>query len=339
MKLSSSFGVTSRAVALLSISVLICVVAASVYSQAGGSWVDPSPHKVSLIAVEKDVRLEVLDWGGKGKAVVLLAGGGNTAHAFDDFAPQLTNHYHVYGITRRGFGASNYTGTDYTADRLGDDVVTVLDALKLTKPVLVGHSLGGLELSSIASRYPNRIAGAVYLEAAYPYAFDNGKGPRMSELQGLEPRPPSPGPEDLASFTALAKWNVRMAGITLPESELRQLREVNADGTVGKRRVPQAAGKMRPETKKFTTIPVQALVIFAAPHQLEPWLTTADPATQQAAEKFSELETSFVERQAKAIEEAVRTARVVKIAGANHLIYLSNQSEVLREMRAFINRL
>ena len=60
--------------------------------------------------------------------------------------------------------------------RLGDDVLPVLDALNLKKPVLVGHSLGGEELSSVATRYPSRVAAQVYLEAAYPHAFDNGKG-------------------------------------------------------------------------------------------------------------------------------------------------------------------
>jgi pimeloyl-ACP methyl ester carboxylesterase len=62
--------------------------------------------------------------------VVLLAGGGNTAHIFDEFAPKLSTDYHVYGITRRGFGASGFSAADEPADRFGDDVVAVIDALK-----------------------------------------------------------------------------------------------------------------------------------------------------------------------------------------------------------------
>jgi hypothetical protein len=71
------------------------------------SWHDPSPHRVQLVIVEYGVRIEVLDWGGTGRAVVLLAGSGNTAHVFDDFAPKLTSFCHVYGITRRGYGESS----------------------------------------------------------------------------------------------------------------------------------------------------------------------------------------------------------------------------------------
>lgn len=70
-------------------------------------WMDPSPHRRQLLEVEADVAVEVLDRGGSGRAIVLLAGGGNTAHVFDDFAPPLTARYHVYGITRRGYGVSS----------------------------------------------------------------------------------------------------------------------------------------------------------------------------------------------------------------------------------------
>jgi len=45
----------------------------------------------------------------------------------------------VYGITRRGFGTSGYSATQTLAERLGEDVVAVIDALKMNRPVLVGH--------------------------------------------------------------------------------------------------------------------------------------------------------------------------------------------------------
>ena len=327
-----------RAARLLPGFVLLSLAAASIYSQPAKPWVDPSPHKISFVTVNDDARLEVLDWGGKGRPLVLLAGAGNTTHVFDDFALKLTDHYHVYGITRRGFGASNYAGSDYSADRLGDDVVAVLDSLKLTQPVLVGHSLGGMEMSSVATRYPKRIAGAIYLDAAYSPAFDNGKGSNLSELKG-QPQAPRPGPDDLASFAALIKWNTQTIGFAPPESEFRQLYEASADGRVGKRLVPQAAGKLKPPTAKFATIPVPALVIFAEPHDLGPWLKSADATAQEAAKKFTALEVPITERQAKAIEEAVPKAHVVRIPNANHYVYLSNQAEVLKEMRAFISKL
>jgi len=133
-------------------------------------WRDDTRHTTQLITVDKDVKLEVLDWGGSGRPLVLLTGLGNSAHIFDQFAPKLTASYHVYGISRRGFGASSSPERGYEADRLGDDVLAVLDALKLSRPVLAGHSIAGEELSSIGSRHPEKVSGLIYLDAGYPYA-------------------------------------------------------------------------------------------------------------------------------------------------------------------------
>jgi pimeloyl-ACP methyl ester carboxylesterase len=67
-------------------------------------WKDPSSHVRRFVTVSDNVRLEVLDWGGSGRPLVLLPGGGDTAHVFDEFASKLLADFHVYGITRRGFG-------------------------------------------------------------------------------------------------------------------------------------------------------------------------------------------------------------------------------------------
>lgn len=124
--------------------------------------------------------LEVLDWGGTGRSLVLLTGLADDAHIFDQFAPKLTAKYHVYGITRRGRGISSSPhpeGRNYSADRLGEDVLSVIDALHLDKPVIAGHSIAGEELSYIGSRHPEKVAGLIYLEAGYHYAlYDQAHG-------------------------------------------------------------------------------------------------------------------------------------------------------------------
>ena len=136
---------------------------------------DRTPHQIQFVTVEENVKLEVVDWGGSGRALVLLAGGNNTVHSFDRFAPKLTTAYRVYGITRRGSGTSSVpppTRANYAADRLGDDILAVMAALKLDRPILVGHSLAGEELSSVGSRHPEKVAGLIYLDAGYSYAYD-----------------------------------------------------------------------------------------------------------------------------------------------------------------------
>src|SRR6266498_2971267 len=62
-------------------------------------WKDPSAHATRFVTVDRNVKLEVLDWGGSGRPVLLLAGLGNTAHVFDALAGKLAASYRVYGLT------------------------------------------------------------------------------------------------------------------------------------------------------------------------------------------------------------------------------------------------
>ena len=276
---------------------------------------------------------------------MLLAGGGDTAHVFDDFAPKLTPAFHVYGITRRGFGESGFSPGGYGADRLGDDVLAVLDSLKLSRPVLVGHSLGGEELSSLATWHPDRVAGLVYLEAGYPYAFENGKGPTMKEFQDIRniaPKAPPISESDpsLASFAALQQACLRALGFTYPEGELRQQYAATPEGRVGKERDFPGSATMLEGMKKYTSIPVPALVIFAIPHRLGKWVDeSTDPKVREAAKAYSAAEVVLTTRQAMALEDGVPTAHVVRLRDADHYVYLSNEDDVLREMKSFLSTL
>ena len=139
--------------------------------------------------------------GRLGAASSSASGTRNTAHVFDDFAPKPTSEYHVYGITRRGYGASSVPSDGYSATQLGNDVLAVLDVLSFDRPVLVGHSIAAEELSSAGSRFPKRIAGLIYVDAAYAYAYyDNSRGDLRidtNELRNsLERLTPNAGPPD-----------------------------------------------------------------------------------------------------------------------------------------------
>jgi non-heme chloroperoxidase len=343
-------------------------------------WRDPSPHIVQFVTVDDNVKLEVLDWGGSGRPVVLLAGLGNTAHIFDDFAPKLTSEYHVYGVTRRGYGASSVPTSGYSADRLGDDVLAALDALKLDRPVLVGHSIAGEELSSVGTRHPERVAGLIYLDAAYPYAYyDRSRGDGDIDLRVLERKleqlkkpldkaarqqlvqelllddlpglerdlqveterrqampaerrvPPEPSVDDLASYSAYHSWFTRAYGIPVPEAELRQEHKSGPSGAVDEAPSNSANSAIIEGLQKYTNLRVPILSIYAIPHDSGAFYN--DPTARAAAEAF---DASSNEQQAKAFETGVPSARVVRLPHANHHVFLSNEADVLREMRTFL---
>ena len=92
--------------------------------------------------------------------------------------------------------------------------------------------------------------------------------------------------------------------------------------------------------KKYTAIPVPALVIFANPHSQGSWVDdNQDPSVRAAAQAYSAALAALVEKQEKAVENGVPTAHVVTLPGANHYVFLSNPADVLREMHAFLAKL
>jgi pimeloyl-ACP methyl ester carboxylesterase len=309
------------------------------------AWKDPSPHTIQFVTVDntanQPIHLEVLDWGGSGRPLVLLAGLGNTAHIFDKFAPKLTATYHVYGITRRGFGASSAPSplaATYSADRLGDDVLAVLDALKLNRPVLAGHSLGGQELSSVGSRHPDRVAGLIYLDAGYSYAYyDRSRGDLGIDLIDLQKKlaqlQPGNGPQDPRHLIE------ELLATTLPgfERDLKErLKESPEAGSAQPTaaQLPPISRAIMTGMQKYTDIPVPVLAIYAVPHATgQPY---KDEAARPAAEAKDEATTGA---QAKALESGVPSARVVRLPHANHWVFFSNEADVLREIDAFLGNL
>lgn len=295
-------------------------------------WRDPSPHQTQLVTVDENVQLEVLDWGGSGRPIVLLSGLGNTAHIFDEFAPQLVSNGHVYGVTRRGYGASSVPSSGFGAERLGEDVHRVLDTLKIERPVVVGHSIAGQELSYLATRFPGEVSGVVYLEAAYRYAFmpAGPPPPPASPPPPLQPRPASPA--DLANIDAYRAWSQRFRGYAPPEAEVRQTRAIGADGSVGAARTPASVGQaISAGMQPFTKLPAPLLAVFSVPHDVGPWAKD-DPALA-AFESFDE---TMTQQQATALEAAIPGARVVRVHRANHYVFLSNREQVLDEIRRFL---
>ena len=229
----------------------------------------------------------------------------------------------------------------YSADQLGDDVVAVIDFLKLEKPVLVGHSFAGEELSSVATRHPEKVAGLVYLDAAYSYAYyDAARGDLMIdslEMQRkLEQLQPGKGPRDLRPLIAEL-----LQALPQLEKDL-QAREKSLPPAPGPAStqmptpaVPAPIQAIIAGLKKYTAISVPVLAIYADPHDLR-GVFRDDPEAQAKAEADDVIAT---EAQAKAFETGVPSSRVVRIANASHAVFKSDEAEVLREMHAFIDRL
>ncbi len=260
---------------------------------------DQGAHEVQFVPVADHVQLEVLSFGGRGRPMVLLAGMGNTAHVFDRLGPRLTSVGSVYAITRRGFGFSSRPSSGYDVGRLGEDVLEVIDRHGLDRPIVIGHSVAGQELSYLAAEHGDRIAGLVYLDAGFRYAYD----------------PPDEFERDLPAPPPTRPLRPRMP--TIPEGEMivRSLRR-------GSESVPRAidAGM-----REFTEIDAPVLAIFAS-----------DDTGDADWNRWGDV---MMEHWAHAFESGVPHARVLRWPRATHYLFLTREADVVREISGFLSTL
>jgi non-heme chloroperoxidase len=314
------------------------------------AWsVDSSIHAVQFITVEVGIKLEVIDWGGSGRPLVLLAGLGNTAHVFDGFADKLTATYHVYGITRRGYGASSSPSPangNYSADRLGDDVLAVMAALKLSRPVLVGHSIAGEELSSVGARQPEKVAGLIYLDAGFPYAYyDSSLGDLLLDTidlrRKLDLMMPGVGPPQNFKEFIQELLQTSLPRFEKDLQDQQQALQLTPDSSPATLAPPKPARVLEPGDaiiageQEYTQIKCPVLAIFAVPHNLGPAFKD-NPAVRSALEADDLAHTTA---QSKSFEAGVPSAHVVRLPNASHYVFLSNEADVLREMNIFVGAL
>ena len=304
-------------------------------------WADPSPHQVRRVTVAPAVQLEVLDWGGSGPALVFLAGLGNTGHVFDDFAPRFRDRFHVYAITRRGFGHSSNPADGYDAATRARDIITVLDSLRVDRVALAGHSIAGDELSKVGATYPTRVRALVYLDA-----YDYGPARRAAERAVQPPAAlfPQMTAADSASPAAVtAFWSRAIVGAPAPEAEVRALLAFGPDGRLKASRASNG-GKTADgtEASAFRQITAPALGLFATspggPAELFRTTNYAglDSATRVQADRYF----AAIEARRQAGRDRFRAelahGTVVELPGAGHYVFLTQPERVEREMRAFL---
>jgi pimeloyl-ACP methyl ester carboxylesterase len=318
---------------------LLALLGSRALEAQSSGWTDPSPHGEQLIAVEPGVWLEVLDWGGSGEPLVFLAGLGATAHAFDDFAPRFRDGYRVYGVTRRGYGASSQPENGYDASTRAHDILAVLDSLGIERAVLAGHSIAGDELSTVAVLDPARVQALIYLEA-----YDYGNGLADAFLTTPGPRSKQLLPTDSASPESLRAFLARQSGVAPPEAEVRATNRFNDMGkwvrpvTPGRIAVSILRGVLPSDYDRIRAPALAVYALWDSPLQMWPRYASFDTDDRALAEGFF---AALVPR-LRVVQERFRSrmsqGHVVMIAGARHAVYLSHPEEVERAIREFLGR-
>jgi pimeloyl-ACP methyl ester carboxylesterase len=302
-------------------------------------WTDKAPHKAGFITVQRGIRIHYLDFGGTGAPVLFIPGIGNTAHAYDDFAPAFTDRFHVYAMTRRGFGESSHPAKGYSLDRLTDDIRAVMDSLGLRRVDLVGHSFAGQEMTHFLRRFPDRVRRVVYLDGAYDNILVDSVSQEVFTTSMPYPAKPEPTAADTSTYAAYVRFVHATRGVNIPESDIRV--RVKNDGIVEEAGVGYTAigRETEIEHQDWPTLRHPALAIFALRErfdQSEPWITadTSRREEVQAVIDKSKIVSLF------AVNDFRKAPRgeTITISGGHHWIFVSHRERVLAAVREFLLR-
>lgn len=296
---------------------------------------DTTPHKVRYVEVEPGVRLQVLEWGGTGKVMVLLTGGGDNAHVYDQFAYQFTDYYRVIGITRRGYLPSSQPPGGYDIPTRAADDIAVLDALGIRKAVFVGHSAAGAELSRLGLAHKDRVDKLIYLDA-----LDLS---RRSLPSRREPPLPDYTAKDLASLQAYQAAQARLQATREPAAAVCWGVRFDAHGAITESSTPDwipekiAASVKATPPVDWTKIEAPRLGIFA-PYTLtdrQPWYWYLSPAKQAEFDAAWPDIARWFRRTVARFAEGNET-NTHRLPGAPHYVYITNEAEVVRWIRQFL---
>jgi len=126
----------------------------------------PNRYAIDKTLMIDELRLHYRDWGGRGWPLLLLHGLDSTGHIWDLLAPLLVEEARVIALDLRGHGLSDKPDAPYDFPTVGGDVLAAIEALELSRPVLVGHAYGARLALWIAARQPDLVSGIVLIDGA-----------------------------------------------------------------------------------------------------------------------------------------------------------------------------
>ncbi|HTJ64193.1 MAG TPA: alpha/beta hydrolase [Alphaproteobacteria bacterium] len=126
----------------------------------------PSSFKIEDIqAGDATIHVRV---GGKGPAVVLIHGFGDTGDMWTPLAVELARDHTVVVPDLRGMGLSSHPAGGYDKKTQAGDVRAVLTKLGIDHAVIVGHDIGTMVAYAYAARYPDKTDKLVVMDAPVP---------------------------------------------------------------------------------------------------------------------------------------------------------------------------
>jgi pimeloyl-ACP methyl ester carboxylesterase len=130
--------------------------------------IEPYPAAFQTMTIQSNGTSLYVRFGGKGPAVVLLHGFGDTGDMWRPLAAVLAKDHTVIVPDLRGMGLSAHPDTGYTKKNQALDIAGVMDTLKVERTALVTHDIGNMVGYALAVQFPKRITRWVVIDAPLP---------------------------------------------------------------------------------------------------------------------------------------------------------------------------
>jgi len=302
------------------------------------AWSDTAPHKSGFVTAN-GIRLNYLDWGGSGPALILIHGIGDNPHIFDDLAPAFTDRFHVIAYARRGHGLSE-AKEPYDTATLTEDLRGLMDGLGIAKAHLAGWSMGGDEITEMAGTHPERVDRIVYLDAGYDWA-DPAFGAAFKAVPPIYMNPPAGAMASLDSWRAYERnvWFPGVSDSSRFEAYVRELVVIHPDGTI-QNRMSESTAQLLGTTlltgqRDYTRVHCPALAIYA---QSMPDVSHGDSARIAEARAWEEkymapFRTASIER----VKRQLPGIEIVNVQGTHTDFVFTSRQQVIATMRRFLS--
>jgi pimeloyl-ACP methyl ester carboxylesterase len=278
------------------------------------------------------LRIHFRDWGDPHlPPLVIVHGLRDHSHSFDGLARGLLDRFHVFALDLRGHGDSETTPY-YGFGHFVLDLHNLIRALRLERPVLVGHSMGGEIVATYAGSFPDRPAKVVMVEGLGPPLFD------MDEETAWT----------IAGFARIDRALTGHPGLADLDAAYRRLRERNPRLPEGKARELALLGTRAREdgTLEWKFDAMLATLSVGGPFNLEyamAWWRriTAPTLVVHGAEsgEFWRERPGAIYLEPEDLQHRLacfRNASFVEIPGAGHMVHFDRPRELVTAIRTFL---
>jgi pimeloyl-ACP methyl ester carboxylesterase len=263
--------------------------------------------------LEGSPRLHYLEWNpDAARTIVLLHGNSANAWWWEPLARAIAPEYRLLALDQRGHGDSEWARpVAYSPADYADDIARFVQHIAVSgeKPVVVGHSMGGLNVLAFARRHPESARGAMALDVAV--TSSRGRDRYLRRLKGL----PVVTYPDLA--TAKARFRLMPNEGGIPEEILHEIAERSLART--------DEGRWTLKFDRESFLGGDGLDVLDT-------IKTIRIPTMLVRAEHSRIMTAEAAEQARGSNQR---ARLVTIAGAHHHVILEKPDAVARVIEEF----